>query len=168
MLFNTWTFAAFLPIVLLIYYSLDRRWQNYFLLVASYVFYGWWDYRFCSLLAVSTIVDFFCGQRIASAKSVTHRKAILMISCFVNLGILAFFKYSPLFGRSFFPRGDSVGHFLMMVPLPIGISFFTFQGITLLVDTFKSETTSQYTFLKNSSFADHSINTALFGVDCSS
>lgn len=143
MLFNTWTFAAFLPIVLLIYYSLNRRWQNYFLLIASYVFYGWWDYRFCSLLAVSTIVDFFCGQGIASVKSIAQRKAILMISCVVNLGILAFFKYFSFFADSFSRMFELVGFRLdyptLSIILPVGISFYTFQTLSYSIDVYREK-----------------------------
>lgn len=141
MLFNTWTFAIFLPTVLLIYYHLNRKWQNFFLLVASYVFYGWWDYRFCALLAISTFVDFFCGLGIASTKSILSRKILLATSCFVNLGILSFFKYFNFFA-------DSVSHLFEMagfrpdfptlsIILPVGISFYTFQTLSYSIDVYR-------------------------------
>lgn len=143
MLFNTWTFAIFLPAVLFVYYSLNRRWQNCFLLAASYVFYGWWDYRFCSLLAISTIVDFFCGQGIASAKSALHRKALLTTSCVVNLGILAFFKYFGFFADSFSRLFELAGFRpdlpTLSIILPIGISFYTFQTLSYSIDVYRAK-----------------------------
>jgi len=88
MLFNSYEFAVFLPIVLIIYYTLARRAQNVWLLFASWVFYGWWDYRFLALLAISTIVDFYCGQQIANAIADRKRQQFLIISIVTNLTIL--------------------------------------------------------------------------------
>ncbi|MDT8303730.1 MAG: MBOAT family O-acyltransferase [Sedimentisphaerales bacterium] len=143
MLFNTWTFAIFLPAVLLIYYNLNRRWQNCFLLAASYVFYGWWDYRFCSLLAISTIVDFFCGLGIASAKTALRRKLLLAMSCVVNLGILSFFKYFDFFTHSFSHLFEIAGFRpdfpTLSIILPVGISFYTFQTLSYSIDVYRSK-----------------------------
>lgn len=84
MIFNSITFVVFLAIVFPLYWALSRRWQNVLLLVASYVFYGWWDWRFLSLLLISSLFDFWLGHRIAASTGARQRKAYIVLSllCF--------------------------------------------------------------------------------------
>lgn len=143
MLFNSWVFAIFLPLVLLGYYALDRRRQNLYLIAASYFFYGWWDWRFCSLLLISTIVDYAVARGMAGTTSTTRRKLYLLASCVTNLGILGFFKYFNFFV-------DSADYLLRMVGLqpdmptlhvilPVGISFYTFQTMSYTIDVYRGK-----------------------------
>ncbi len=91
MLFNSWTFLIFLPIVLFIYHKLGHRAQNIFLIAASYIFYGWWDYRFLALIIISTVTDYFVALAISFYPNQARKKVFLLISILVNLGILGFF-----------------------------------------------------------------------------
>ena len=143
MLFNSWIFAVYLPVVVLLYYGLDRRRQNIFLLAASYFFYGWWDYRFCSLLAISTIIDYCCGLQMQRSQAPLRRKLLLAVSCFCNLGMLGFFKYFNFFAGS----AEGVLRALGVQPdmptlnivLPVGISFYTFQTLSYTIDIYRRQ-----------------------------
>src|SRR4051812_4446722 len=97
MLFNSFAFAVFLPIVLGGYYILSSRAQNVWILIASLVFYGWWDPRFILLLAVPTIIDYFCALKIRAALLHAIRRRYLLLSLITNLTILGFFKYFNFF-----------------------------------------------------------------------
>jgi D-alanyl-lipoteichoic acid acyltransferase DltB (MBOAT superfamily) len=141
MLFNSWTFVAFLALVLPLYYVLSQRWQNRFLLMASYVFYGFWDYRFCSLLAISTIVDYVSARYMERTDSRRRRRLYLAISVCVNLTMLGFFKYFNFFVGSAADLIETFG-FEAHVPtlniiLPVGISFYTFQTIGYTADVYR-------------------------------
>jgi D-alanyl-lipoteichoic acid acyltransferase DltB (MBOAT superfamily) len=142
MLFNSWVYAVFLPAVLSIYYVLNRRSQNIFLAVASYVFYGWWDYRFCSLLFISTIVDYTCGRRMEHAGA-SERRLWLWVSCCVNLGILGFFKYFGFFvdsaERLLGLMGLDASIPTLSIILPVGISFYTFQTLSYTIDVYRGQ-----------------------------
>ena len=112
MLFNSLVFALFLPSVFLVYWMLQRtplRYQNTLLLVASYVFYGWWDWRFLSLIFFSSCIDYWTGARLATAQNERHRKLLLGLSLLVNLGALGFFKYYNFFVNSFVELLHSMG-----------------------------------------------------------
>lgn len=146
MLFNSYIFVLmFLPLILLLWWhrSLTTSVRLCVLTLASYVFYGWWDYRFVGLLLVSTVIDYCVGQRIHSAPKQLARRAWLTMSLASNLGLLAFFKYSGFFAASF----NSVADWLrvggqMPVPevvLPIGISFYTFQTLSYSVDIYRRD-----------------------------
>src|SRR5689334_476070 len=100
MLFNSATFVVFLAIVLPLYYMLRHRMQNVLLLAASYVFYGWWDYRFLSLLILSTVIDYWAGIRIENSTTLRQRRLYLAVSMFFNMGCLCFFKYFNFFAES--------------------------------------------------------------------
>lgn len=150
MAFNSFAFAVFLPLVLILYWSLgrSRKAQNAMLLVASYVFYGWWDWRFLSLLIVSTVVDYIVAERIhaiqaTDADSQRRRKRWLLLSLVGNLGILGFFKYFNFFAGSLQSALASVGiqadPFYLNVILPVGISFYTFQTLSYTVDVYRRE-----------------------------
>ena len=100
MLFNSLDFAIFLPIVFVLYWFVTQRslrLQNLFLLIASYLFYAWWDYRFLVLIAVSTVVDFWVGKALADQSKKQIRRYLLYLSLTVNLGLLGFFKYYNFF-----------------------------------------------------------------------
>lgn len=150
MAFNSFAFAVFLPVVVGLYWLLYRRtrWQNWLLLVASYVFYGWWDWRFLSLLAISTVVDHLVASRIhtisgTDADSERRRRRWLVLSVVTNLGILGFFKYFNFFAGSMQALLASVGveadPFYLNVILPVGISFYTFQTLSYTVDVYRRE-----------------------------
>ena len=104
MLFNSIDFAIFLPIVFLLYWFVankNLKLQNFLIVVASYVFYGWWDWRFLSLILFSTLVDYTIGRKLLNEENQTKRKILLWTSLFVNLGFLAFFKYYNFFLDNF-------------------------------------------------------------------
>ncbi|MCE2612440.1 MBOAT family protein [Flavobacteriaceae bacterium D16] len=144
MIFNSITFLLFLPLVFILYWSLkDKRlvYQNALLLISSYVFYGWWDWRFLGLIAFSTIVDFITGRVISKSESKRKKKAYLFISVFSNLGLLGFFKYYNFFVSSFeqmlLDLGLSFDTWTLQIILPIGISFYTFQTLSYTIDIYK-------------------------------
>ncbi len=141
MLFNSFAYAVFLPVVLVVYYCLRQRAQNVFLLVASWFFYGWWDYRFLTLLGLSTVVDFFCGQRIADTSNPRVRRSYVLLSLCVNLSILGFFKYFNFFADSARTALETFGLHPSMptlyIILPMGISFYTFQTLSYTIDVYR-------------------------------
>lgn len=146
MLFNSLDFAFFLPIVFLLYWFVvnkDLKLQNSLLVVASYVFYGWWDWRFLSLVLFSTIVDFFVGQGLKREHNKTKRKMLLLISILVNLGFLGFFKYYNFFIDNFITAFSFLGMPIkansLNIILPVGISFYTFQTLSYSVDVYKQK-----------------------------
>jgi alginate O-acetyltransferase complex protein AlgI len=143
MIFNSYEFAILLAVVFPLYLLLARwRRQNILLLAASYAFYGWWDYRLVPLLVVSTLTDFFVAKAMEGNSNPRARKALVGLSCAVNLGMLGFFKYGGFFART----ANGIGHWLGMedalmpslhVILPIGISFYTFQTLAYTVDVYR-------------------------------
>lgn len=143
MLFNTVQFGLFLAVVLLLYYNLPHRLQNYMLLAASAFFYACWDYRFLSLIFISTTVDFIVGNLLHSTENQRHRKHILIWSIVFNLGFLGFFKYYGFFAESlqalltFLGVHASLG--TLHVVLPVGISFYTFQSMSYTLDIYRKE-----------------------------
>ena len=146
MLFNSLQFVAFLLIVYAVYWFLCSKsttQQNWVLLVASYVFYGFWDWRFLLLLMFSTFLDYFTGLRIGRSTSRTGKRTWLLISVVTNLGFLAFFKYFNFFSQSF---SDLTGLFglrldrhILEVVLPVGISFYTFHGLSYVFDIYNGK-----------------------------
>jgi len=146
MLFDSFDFAIFLPIVFIGYWLLARknlRIQNLFILTASYVFYGWWDVRFLALIAISTLVDFWVGRSLYTASTSKKRTAFLWISIGANLGLLFFFKYSNFFIKSFTDTftffGYAIGWSGLDIILPVGISFYTFQTMSYTIDIYKDK-----------------------------
>jgi len=141
MTFNSVQFAIFFAIFVTLYWKLPRRLQNPLLLAGSYLFYGWWDWRFLGLLALSTVVDFNLAQHIHRQTDEGRRKLLLWTSVAVNLGILGVFKYSGFFLDSFYEVLSSLGvdgtSPVLDVLLPVGISFYTFQTISYSFDVYR-------------------------------
>jgi D-alanyl-lipoteichoic acid acyltransferase DltB (MBOAT superfamily) len=144
MLFNSIDFAVFLPIIFILYWFVTQRnlkLQNFLIIVASYVFYGWWDWRFLSLIVFSTIVDYSIGLLLKKQENASKRKMLLWISILVNLGFLGFFKYYNFFvdnfvsAFSFFGKELSVSS--LQIILPVGISFYTFQTLSYTIDVYR-------------------------------
>ena len=150
MLFNTLEFALFLPCVLALYYVLRLRAQNVLLLIASYFFYSCWDWRFCSLLLISTVVDYTVARAMPSADS-SKRRFLLLISVCTNLGILAFFKYFNFFVGSaaelleYFELGAHLP--VLSIVLPVGISFYTFQTMAYTIDVYRKRIEPERDFI---------------------
>jgi D-alanyl-lipoteichoic acid acyltransferase DltB (MBOAT superfamily) len=141
--FDTPIYLIFLTLVVLLYWRLPWRPQNVFLLCASYFFYGWWDWRFLALIAISTLVDFFCARYIASSGDPRMRRLLLSLSVVLNLSFLGFFKYSNFFAGSLAAILDRLGFhvdmFVLRVLLPPGISFYTFQELAYIVDVYSGK-----------------------------
>ena len=153
MLFNSIEFAIFLPIVFILYWFVTNKslkLQNILLLVSSYVFYGWWDWRFLSLIIFSSFVDYFVGVSLGKTEIPHKRKVLLWISIFVNLGFLGFFKYYNFFAESFVDAFTLFGKHIdvsrLNIILPVGISFYTFQTLSYSIDVYrrKLEPTKDY------------------------
>ncbi len=139
--FATPTYAVFIAVVAVLYWLLpQRRAQHVLLLVASYVFYAWWDARFASLLLLSTAVDFVAGARVAATPDARERQRWLWLSLIANLGILGFFKYCNFFVDSVVSGTAMLGMALprptLEIVLPVGISFFTFQSMSYTFDIY--------------------------------
>ena len=144
MLFNSLDFAIFLPIVFFIYWfgtNKKIKIQNFLIVISSYVFYGWWDWRFLLLIFFSTIVDFLVGMLISKEENLFKRKALLWISILINLGFLGFFKYYNFFIENFTNAFSFFGNELqtnsLNIILPVGISFYTFQTLSYTIDIYK-------------------------------
>lgn len=144
MLFNSLDFALFLPIVFCLYWFVvhkNLRLQNLFLVLVSYIFYGWWDWRFLSLILFSTSIDFLIGRRLAQEKHPSKRKLLLWMSLIVNLGLLGCFKYFNFFVDNFVTAfaffGQEISARALDIILPVGISFYTFQTLSYTIDVYK-------------------------------
>ncbi|MCH2209866.1 MAG: MBOAT family protein [Fuerstiella sp.] len=140
--FTSFTYLAFLPLVLLAYRLMPTYGlQNVLLLVASYVFYGWWDYRFCLLMLVSSLVDYTTGAMLHRQKNLRSRKCLLAFSIACNLGLLGVFKYLNFFTESFRELGQLFGMNMsggtIEIILPVGISFYTFQTMSYTLDIYR-------------------------------
>ncbi len=141
MLFNTFEFGFFFAFVLAGYAALPHRAQNRMLLLASYLFYAAWDWRFCGLLAFSTALDYAVALRIAGTSDPAHRRGWMTVSLVTNLSVLGAFKYVGFFAESFHDLaalfGVSLPGFVFNVVLPIGISFYTFQTLGYTLDVYR-------------------------------
>jgi len=146
MLFNSIDFALFLPIFFIGYWFITNknlRLQNLFVVIASYFFYGWWDWRFLSLLFISTLTDYIIGLLLVKQKTHIKRKILLITSIVVNLGILGFFKYYNFFIENFVTLFSFFGKNIQVqslhIILPIGISFYTFQTLSYCIDIYRNK-----------------------------
>lgn len=159
MLFNSIDFAIFLPIVFILYWFVTNknlRLQNLFIVAASYVFYGWWDYRFLSLILFSTAVDYFVGRGLGKEENQRKRKLLLLTSILVNLGFLGFFKYYNFFLDNFIAAfsffGAEIQANSLNIILPVGISFYTFQTMSYSIDVYKRKLEPTKDFIVFSAF----------------
>ena len=146
MLFNSIEFALFIPIIFILYWFVTNKnlkLQNLLLVVSSYFFYGWWDWRFLSLIAFSSIIDYIIGIKLKKENNVTKRKILLIVSIVVNLGFLGFFKYYNFFAQSLADAFTLLGHPLkistLKIILPVGISFYTFQTLSYSIDVYRKK-----------------------------
>ncbi|PQV47281.1 D-alanyl-lipoteichoic acid acyltransferase DltB (MBOAT superfamily) [Jejuia pallidilutea] len=144
MLFNSIDFAIFLPIVFILYWFVAQynlKLQNALLVVASYVFYGWWDWRFLSLIIFSSLIDYTIGIHLKKESQLNKRKILLWTSILVNLGFLGFFKYYNFFVDNFIEAfsffGQQIQPNTLDIILPVGISFYTFQTLSYTIDVYK-------------------------------
>lgn len=159
MLFNSIDFAVFLPIVFFLYWFITNKnlkLQNYLIVCASYLFYGWWDWRFLSLIFFSTILDFVIGLNVSKQKNPTRRKLLLWTSIIVNLGILGFFKYYNFFIEQFVTAfsffGREINANSLDIILPVGISFYTFQTLSYTIDVYKNKLKPAHSFIEFAAF----------------
>jgi len=159
MSFNSIDFAIFLPIVFFLYWFVAPKnitYQNSIIVSASYIFYGWWDWRFLSLLLISTIIDFTVGLRLQNERKPVNRKFFLWISILVNLGLLGFFKYYNFFLENFVTAfslfGTNIKPNSLNIILPVGISFYTFQTLSYTIDVYKKKLEPTKDFIAFSAF----------------
>ncbi len=152
MAFNSFQYILFLILVIVTYWGLRRvRWQNLLLLASSYLFYGSWDWRFLSLILISTLVDYWVGRTLANTENHRQRQRLLGISIAVNLGLLGFFKYFNFFIDSAVSFLGGLGiqsnEFSLQVILPVGISFYTFQTLSYTIDIYQRKLEPTTNFL---------------------
>ena len=159
MLFNSIDFAIFLPIVFILYWfatNNNLKTQNILITIASYVFYGWWDWRFLSLIIFSTLVDYSIGISLSKQEHPTKRKLLLWTSIFVNLGFLGFFKYYNFFLDNFITAFSFLGQTIqassLNIILPVGISFYTFQTLSYSIDVYRKKLKPTKNFIAFSAF----------------
>lgn len=159
MLFNSIEFFIFLVIVFSIYWTIpiDKlKYKNLTILISSYFFYGWWDYRFLLLIVLSTVVDYLCANKIYNTKSNKKRKLFLSISILFNLSLLGFFKYFNFFIESFYDLLNQFGFILntwsLNIILPVGISFYTFQTLSYSIDIYRDQFKPTKDFITFASF----------------
>jgi D-alanyl-lipoteichoic acid acyltransferase DltB (MBOAT superfamily) len=159
MLFNSIDFAIFLPIVFILYWvipSKNLKIQNLLIVIASYIFYGWWDWRFLSLILFSTVVDYLIGRKLLKEEKKSKRVLLLWISIIVNLGFLGFFKYYNFFLDNFINAfsffGKQITDNSLNIILPVGISFYTFQTLSYSIDVYRKKLTPTTDFIGFSAF----------------
>jgi alginate O-acetyltransferase complex protein AlgI len=146
MLFNSIDFAIFLPIVFILYWFVTNKslgLQNFLIVAASYLFYGWWDWRFLTLILFSSLVDYLVGLGLLKQENQTKRKVLLWTSILVNIGLLGFFKYYNFFIDNFISAfsffGSEIKANSLNIILPVGISFYTFQTLSYSIDVYKKK-----------------------------
>jgi D-alanyl-lipoteichoic acid acyltransferase DltB (MBOAT superfamily) len=159
MLFNSIDFAIFLPIIFILYWYVTNKnlkSQNLLIVISSYIFYGWWDWRFLSLILFSTIVDYLIGISLSKQENQTKRKMLLWTSILVNLGFLGFFKYYNFFLDNFINAfsffGTEINANSLNIILPVGISFYTFQTLSYTIDVYKRKLEPTKDFIAFSAF----------------
>lgn len=163
MLFNSISFAIFLPIVFLLYWFVTNKnlkLQNVLLLLASYFFYACWDWRFLFLLMFSTLLDYFTGLKMQDAENQKRKRFWFWLSISINLGFLGVFKYYNFFAESFAEAvshmGLQVNPWTLKIILPVGISFYTFHGLSYVIDIYKGRIKAE------SNFVDYAVFVSFF------
>ncbi|MBU3011830.1 MBOAT family protein [Polaribacter vadi] len=145
MFFNSIDFAVFFPIVFVLYWFFSKNLtkRNLLILGASYLFYGWWDWRFLVLILISSLVDFIIGIKLYESTSKKQKNIYLIISLFVNLGLLVYFKYTNFFIETFVESfiffGKKIDNISLNIILPVGISFYTFQTLSYSIDIYRNQ-----------------------------
>ena len=146
MLFNSIDYLIFLPTVFFIYWTLLKnsvKFQNWLILTESIVFYGWWDWRYLSLLVISSLTDYLVGIKLSTTTDFNLRKRYLYLSLFFNLGLLCFYKYFNFFIESFVNASYALGIHpnitSLNIILPVGISFYTFQTLSYTIDVYRNQ-----------------------------
>lgn len=160
MIFNSVVFLIFLPLVFLFYWFVfvkNLKYQNLFILLSSYFFYGWWDYRFLSLIFLSTVVDYIIGLNIPKQDSEAKQKSLLLYSVLFNLSVLGFFKYYNFFVDSWIDMLSSFGYetksiWTLNIILPVGISFYTFQTMSYTIDIYRNKLEPTKDFISFASY----------------
>jgi alginate O-acetyltransferase complex protein AlgI len=154
MLFNSISYAIFLPIIFILYWVINNKslkFQNILLLGASYYFYACWDWRFLFLLIFSTLLDYFTGLKMSNSQNQISKKIWFWLSISVNLGFLGVFKYYNFFSESFANAlanlGLHINPWTLKVILPVGISFYTFHGLSYVIDIYKNRIKSEDNFI---------------------
>ena len=162
MFFNSLHFAIFLPIVFIMYWFVGNKSkinQNYILILASYYFYSCWDWRFLFLLVFSTLLDYVSAMKIEKSSTLTERKMWLWLCITINLGFLGIFKYYNFFASSFAELLHSFGvtasPILLKLILPVGISFYTFHGLSYIIDIYYKRIKSEKNFVDYSLFVSY-------------
>ena len=162
MLFNSLSYLLFLPVVFTLYWMVNKRGlqlQNSLLLLASYFFYAFWDWRFLFLLVFSTALDYFTGIKMFEAKTANHKKVWFWISVSINLGFLGIFKYYNFFAESFAIALENIGFqanfWTLQVILPVGISFYTFHGLSYVIDIYKNRIEPERNVISYSLFVSY-------------
>ncbi len=156
MIFNSLAFLVFIGIFLPLYFALKGKARLLLCLAGSYFFYGWWDWRFLSLILFSTLIDYTVGIKLDDMKDQAKRKSLLILSMVVNLGFLGFFKYFNFFIDSFQDMLVSAGlnpsqHTLSII-LPVGISFYTFQSMSYTIDVYFKKIKVEKDFIRFATF----------------
>jgi alginate O-acetyltransferase complex protein AlgI len=159
MLFNSIDFALFFPIVFVLYWFVTHKnikLQNLLIVLASYIFYGWWDWKFLSLILFSTLIDYLIGIGLQKQVNVNNRKILLFTSIFINLGFLGVFKYYNFFIDNFISAftyfGANIKPNTLSIILPVGISFYTFQTLSYSIDVYKNKIQPTNDFIAFSAF----------------
>ena len=153
MLFNSYIFLfALLPLILVGYYVLPKAWRAGWLVLCSYVFYGWWDWRYCLLLLLVTIVDYSLGKAISKTENSRKRKVLVTASVVCDLALLGFFKYYDLLARTAnglwsWLQGSTGGIPVLDLVLPVGISFYIFQSMSYTIDIYRREARPARSFI---------------------
>ena len=162
MFFNSFHFALFLPLVFILYWwlgSKSKSYQNYILIAASYYFYSCWDWRFLFLLVFSTLLDYFSAIQIEKSEDRLQRKMWLWLCVSINLGFLGIFKYYNFFASSFAELLTDIGFktnpLLLDLILPVGISFYTFHGLSYIIDIYYKRIQSERNFVDYSLFVSY-------------
>src|SRR5690606_6971393 len=152
-------FAVFLPIVFFLYWFITNRnlsFQNLLIVISSYIFYSFWDWRFLSLIIFSTLTDYIIGLTLGKEKSQKKRKILLWVSMFTNLGFLGIFKYYNFFIENFKSAflffGQEINISTLQIILPVGISFYTFQTTSYTIDVYRRQLEPTKNFIALSAF----------------
>ena len=158
MLFNSFEFLFFLPLVFFLYWFIFKKIQiqNLLILIASYIFYGWWDWKFLGLIFLSTIIDYKIGLLLSKTDNKNKRRYLLWCSLLFNLGILGFFKYYNFFIDNWILAWSNLGiqmnNSSLNIILPVGISFYTFQTLSYSIDVFRNKLEPTKNFIAFASF----------------